>query len=200
LIATFINPWVGKGYTDVLRKACEAGHELGLHGGLNHSHWEKQAVGWGHEKLVSEIDFGLTQFNKAGLPRPTSFASPAWQSPPLLQNVLKDKGFKVCADIRDSAADSISVVDGMVQMPTNILSESDDVGFIENYRAIALDYDEILSDFNKQIKSKETIAMVYEHPFYAGVHEIDLLRDMIKSSKKEGFTHETVSNILRDVK
>lgn len=200
LIATFMNPFVGAKYTDILRQAVKAGHELGLHGGKNHSHWEKQALSWGYEKLASEIDFGLRHFERAGLPRPLSFASPAWQSPLELQQVLKDKGFTVCADVRDAKADSVETVNELHQIPTNILSDSDDVGFIENYRAIGLGYDEILSAFTEQLKLKQSLAMVYEHPFYAGVHEIELLRAMIKSAKKEEFTLTTVNNIMDCVK
>ncbi len=92
------------------------------------------------------------------------------------------------------------MVNGLHHDPTNILSDSEDVGFIENYRAIGLGYEEILSAFSAQLKSKQTLAMVYEHPFYAGVHEIELLRDMIKSAKKEEFTLTTVNNIIDCVK
>lgn len=200
LIATFLNPFVGAKYTDVLRQAVAAGHELGLHGGKNHSHWEKQALLWGYEKLSAEIDFGLSHFERASLPRPVSFASPAWQSPHKLQKVLKDRGFTICADLRDAKADSVEAVNELLQVPTNILSDSGDVGFIENYRAIGLDYAEILSAFTEQLKSKQSLAMVYEHPFYAGVHEIELLRAMIKSAKKEKFTLATVNNIINCVK
>lgn len=197
LVAMLLNPLVGSKYVSVLKAAVEGGHELGLHGGRNHSCWEKEALTWSSQRLGAEVAYGVNQMIHLGLPRPTSFASPAWQSPDALQSILQEMQFTVCADWRDADSESFQVKSGVTQVPTNILSPADDVGYIENFRARGADDQAILSHFKAQLAAKNTFAMVYEHPFYAGVHELDVLRGMIRCAKAADFTPATLASILR---
>lgn len=193
--ALFLNPSVGSNYGGVLKRASELGHELGLHGGRNHAHWEKLSHTWSYEKVSSEVIFGVEQFKQLNLPLPSSFASPAWRSPEHLIPILIENGFKICADIRDSSICDIFLKDGILQASTNILSPAEDVGYIESFRALGSDNKVILNDFESQIKRVNNLAMVYEHPFYAGVHEIELLREMIKIAKANGFQISTLNEL-----
>lgn len=196
LIASFINPTVGARYVKVLQQASKEGHDLGLHGGKNHAHWEKQALSWSYEKLYSEVLFGVEMFKKAGLPKPTSFASPAWVSPINLEDVLVKQGFTSCANTKDILSDGISKHHTLTEVTTNILGKAADVGYIENLVALGFNDSAIIEDYAKQLTTKQNLAIVYEHPFYAGVHKIELLRQMIRKAKSLSFEDSTIKEMV----
>lgn len=61
------------------------------------------------------------------------------------------------------------------------------VGYIEWCRAKKMSDVQILGDFSKQLSKRRKFATMYDHPYYAGVSEIDLLEKMIVLAKQKNF-------------
>ena len=55
LVTALLNPKIGSTYTTILNRLAEHGHELGLHGGKNHAHWQADGDEWTQDRLLEEI-------------------------------------------------------------------------------------------------------------------------------------------------
>ena len=191
--AAVFNPRAGKSYPAILRAAEASGHEIGLHGGRNHAQWEKYAHLWTEAQLRYEIETGLRWMEESGLKRPVSFASPAWNSPPLLQSLLPNLGFRILADIYENSATDISAHAGrLVHVSTNVTAPSGSAGYLEALSANGWSEAQMVQNFREQLDRKGTQAMVYDHPFFAGIHALGALRKLVKAAIDEGFSVCTV--------
>lgn len=192
------NPMIGPNYQDILKSVIEKGNELGLHGGRNHATWEKNALTWTETKLRNEIEYGLKQFELQNLPKPTSFASPCWKSPEKLDEILEELGFVIVADhtTHDYFQKDLKKIN---QIPTNVSGKNRDVGFIENFRALGLSTEEILLEFSNQLNNEATFKMVFDHPFYAAIHELQTVEAMIGIAKEKGYVVDSLKNIFQNL-
>lgn len=193
------NPVIGSAQGQILHKMIVDGHELGLHGGKNHASWEKNAKKWKIPKITAEIQYGLDNFKRLMLPQPVSFASPCWQSPKELNNILLDNGFSILADTYSTQGRPYKNSFGLIQYPVNLLAKQPTVGFIENLRALGYSSNEIISEFEKQLNSDGNYKMVFDHPFYAGVKELDIISKMLEICVKNGYRIESLKNISKKI-
>ncbi|WP_286706243.1 polysaccharide deacetylase family protein [Flavobacterium sp. 38-13] len=199
IVALLLNPKIGAIQKKILQDIINHGHELGLHGGKNHTLWEKNAKNWNEEKILQEIDYGLGYFRQHQLPQPISFASPCWQSPLGIDNVLRQRGFSVLADEYFTGKQPNPEVSGLLHFPTNVLGQHGNVGFVENLRALGYSSEEILSEFEKQLDSEGKYKMVFDHPFYIGIKEIEILSKMIEISIRKGYKVDSLHNISKHI-
>jgi len=196
LLDTFLkNPTIGASHPELLKEMVAEGHELGLHGGKNHATWEQNAHTCSIETLEDELCFGFHLFSEFNLPHPVSFASPCWNSPIQLPAILYKKHFKILADRIDTKTELPSIKKKVKNYPTNITGRDGTVGYLENLRALGHTTPEILTDFKKQLQTKHSFAMVFDHPFYAGIHEIEVVDAMLTIAKDAGFTVQRLDKI-----
>ncbi len=188
LTAMVFNPPVGLVAPPVLRVAALDGHEIGLLGGLNHATWERSAHRWSEERLYNELAAGLSALRACGVGQPVSFASPSWNSPAQLVDLLPALGFRVLADAHDAdAAGPSPLRPGLTTVPINVTVPGSRAGYLEALRTRGLGRAEILADFRRQLAAKGNFAAVYEHPFYAALHDLPLLADLLRVATDEGF-------------
>lgn len=200
LVALVYNPVLSKHYQNVLISIAQSGNELGLHGGKNHANWDKGAFQWTQKKILNEIEYGLNAFQINNLPRPISFASPCWKTPRELNIILNQLHFKILADV-NSKVDGVTLYDSQISIfPTNILSDNGQVGFIENLRASGYTTNEILDHFSNQLNNQGAFKMVFDHPCYAGVKELDVVESMIKIAKEKGYLITSLCTIYKKFK
>lgn len=197
--ALLINPKIGAVHKTILHDIIAHGHELGLHGGKNHALWEKNAKNWSEQKILQEIDYGLGHFRQQQLPAPVSFASPCWQSPIGIEKLLKQRGFSILADEYSATHQPNKEVSGFIHFPTNVIGKHGNVGFVENLRALGYSSEEILSEFKRQLDTEGNYKMVFDHPFYIGIKELEILSQMIEISLSKGYTIESLQNISRHI-
>ena len=115
-----------------------------------------------------------------------------------MHSILESLGFKYVADLHGDVFDEIKKarsVSNLFQVPTNILGEPGGVGYIENLRARGMGDKFILKDFESKLK-KRKIAVVYEHPSYAGIKELPMVEKMIRSAQSMGFRITTLRDIV----
>lgn len=197
--ALLLNPKIGAAHKSMLHQIIADGHELGLHGGKNHATWEKNAKDWSEKKVMEEIDYGLKLFSQFQLQPPVSFASPCWQSPAGINSLLKQKGFGILADVYSANQQPDKDSLGLLHFPTNIIGKNGNVGFVENLRALGYSSEQILSEFESQLHTEGDFKMVFDHPFYIGTKEQEVVLQMIEISLKNGYTIESLHNISRHI-
>lgn len=183
------NPKLGS-YREQIRDIIESGCELGLHGGRNHATWHLNAHSWNHREVQEEIQFGLAQI-KAIQPehKVESFASPGWTTSPIVSEVVRDLGIKnLCDTHADSASlQEIITENGLRRVPTNILSEPGGVAFFENCIARGLTEQQILNLFFEKLDSRTKLAVVYDHPYFAGVECLHLFDRAVQRALEKGY-------------
>ena len=195
LRAAFLNPRAGSSSRAVLQAAARAGHEIGLHGGRNHAQWERSAHHWTEEELRGEVQTGRRWMMECGLPAPTTFASPAWNSPPLLKTVLRASGFQAFADVYDVTKETVISTDGLLSVPTNVAAGRGTAGYLETAAMRRWSTAELMTDWKQHLMAKKNFAVVYDHPFFAGTHALHWVGDMVRIALDQGFSVRTIREI-----
>ena len=193
LKAATINPRAGRSDLAALRHAARSGHELGLHGGCNHAGWERHAQQWDNARLRREVETGLRWMQEGALPRPRAFASPCWNSPPGLPRVLSMQGFQFLADIHDLAREDLTLASNLVLIPTNITTGLGAGGYLETLRLRGCSTGQVASHFRAHLRRKQRLAVVYDHPFFAGIHALEQVATLVQVAREEQFTVQTMS-------
>jgi|TARA_B110000263_G_scaffold171875_1_gene149835 peptidoglycan/xylan/chitin deacetylase (PgdA/CDA1 family) len=192
-----LNPQVGNSYPNIIQSLENSGHEVGLHGGSNHGEWQYESDTWNKKKFLDEIVSSLNSLNKCINNKPTGFSSPGWKSSNELHQILESLGFLYIADAHGEHHEKITIAQNsskLLQIPTNILGEPGGVAYLENLRAQRMNDSSILKNFSKRLDGK-TLAVIYDHPYYAGIKELPILKAMIKIVQARGFQIVTLKTI-----
>ena len=129
---------------------------------------------------------------QCGLPTPISFASPAWNSPPALRRVLSDAGFRFLADVYNPSQEGVYPLGQLVSVPTNIGFETGTAGYLETMRLRGCTTRQVVVDFQRQLRTKSSLAVVYDHPFFAGIHALEQVGALVDAARGEGFSVTTI--------
>ena len=191
--AAVFNPRAGCSDPAALCSAARFGHEIGLHGGRNHAVWERHAQHWDEARLRGEVETGLRWMQRGALPRPRAFASPCWNSPPGLSRVLSTQGFRFLADTYNPAREDLTLVGDLISIPTNVTAGTGSGGYLETLRLRGWSTGQVVSDFRAQLRQKTRLAVVYDHPFFAGLHALEQVAAMVRVAREEGFSVQTMS-------
>lgn len=201
VITSVLNPEVGSSQLNVIKYLYQTGHEVGLHGGMNHALWQNSGAEWSAEKIQKEIEWGLKKLAQARIDKPLGFASPGWQGSPNLHIILERLGFRYVADVHSDNYEDIVKPNtklNLIEVPTNIVGEPGGVGYIEHLRARGLEDGQIIQDFKRRLEGKK-LAVVYDHPYYAGIQELPILKKIILTARSMGFEVTTLQNIVREL-
>ena len=195
-IMALFNPQVGNSHPHIIKSLKKAGHEVGLHGGSNHGEWQNESHSWGNQKIFKEIIPALNSLTKFLGERPLGFSSPGWCGSNDLNTILESLDFYYVADAHGENLKTITYAQNasnLLQIPTNILGNGG-VAYLENLRAKKMDDQAILNDFSSKLE-KRTFAVLYDHPYYAGIQELPMLKMMIDIVKSKGFQIVTLKTL-----
>ena len=210
LQAAILNPRVGAGSPAVLRGALADGHEVGLHGGRNHAVWQTEAAGWSPARAAAEIDAVLPDLERILGSTPAGFASPGWVTPPGLEAILAARGFRYLADEHGAppAGSSRGARDGADALPgepvsgaplpsvrTALTGEPGGVAYLEHLDAAGLSHREALARFASDLDAAGDVAVVYDHPYWAGVRALRLVEEMVGIAREAGFDVVPVATV-----
>ena len=190
LVAAVANPTVGEGAPDVLREVLAAGHEIGLHGGTNHAAWQADAHRWSPERVRDRVAAALATLEGITGEAPRGFASPGWNSPASLPGILEELGFRYLADLHGPGLHTVASVPGTDRLQvvrTAITAEPGGVAYLENLRARGLDDAAIRDDFRARLEQADRLAVVYDHPYFAGMQELSLVGELVEIARELGF-------------
>lgn len=198
-VAALLNPEVGAGHTEVLGRARDEGHELGLHGGSNHAVWQARAHGWGPDRVEREVRAGLEPLRRLLGGTPAGFSSPGWVTPEGLPAALAELGFGYLAD-EHGRGEGVGRAPGAPELATvhtNLTGEPGGVAYIEHLRARGLDARQILDDFVRRLGTVRSLAVAYDHPCWAGVRDLELVAAMVRTARERGFRTTTLGEAVR---
>ncbi len=188
LQAALLNPLVGKAYPHILQRIIDEGHHLGLHGGQNHALWQRNAHNWTQSKINDEIHWGIKQLHQAGIEQINSFASPGWNNSAYLPQILIENGFTIVADLHGEQYQHIEILqDKLISIPTNLLGEPGGVGYVEHLRVYYQTDTAMINRFITDLQKHSQLAVLYDHPVYAGIQEINFMYFLINTAKEQGF-------------
>lgn len=184
LIAAFINPNISN-YKTQIKQLFESNCEVGLHGGCNHAIWGSKTE-WSEEAIRQEIVWGLEKMRRIKADfAPSGFASPEWNGPDFLPEILKKEGFSYYGDFRCLEQEPIKL-DGILPIiGVNLLGEPGGVAFFENCRVRGLNDSAIVSMVMDSFDRLDTV-ILYDHPYYAGLNETGCIIKIIESAKSKG--------------
>lgn len=185
LYTALINPKIGEKNVEVLKHLNDH-HEVGLHGGRNHDDWHHNVGSWSKERLKDEIVWSLSWLREIGIV-PKGFSSPGWSTHPQLPEVLKELDFLYRADSHGVYTGGLLKNESIYNIETNLTAEPGGVAYIENARATGLNHKEVIEKFKRDMKKFDSYVVIYDHPYYAGIHEIDTIKEMIILARQNGY-------------
>lgn len=195
LVAALLNPkviWYKKQIRQLLNSRCE----VGLHGGDNHALWEVYGSTYKKEQLEDELTKAINNIKKIDDRFcPLGFASPCWNTPDDLPGVLKELGFAYYRDHHGLGIDDISYEKEIPEAFVNLLGEPGGVAFFEYERVIGKSTEEIILDVDQALNRHE-VTVIYDHPYYAGIKEVETLRKIIRHMKENDVEIVTFGEIL----
>lgn len=196
ICAAIINPSVIRYKAQVMRLA-KSSSEMGIHGGYNHALWHKFGADWDESKVKAEVQYALKNIRSVvGEYEPTGFASPGWTSPHCLPKVLKELGFDYYADLRCKGEDRVMDKSGILPcIGVNLLGEPSGIAYFENCRVSGRNDLSILKEVRAAIKHNEH-TVLYDHPYYAGINELAIIRKIIILCKEENVEIVTLGEML----
>lgn len=192
------NPLVGAGHRGIVRQAFLAGHEIGLHGGRNHRVWQDAGREWNETRVRAEIRWGLGQLFEAGVTDSPGFSSPGWSGSPTIERVAADY-FRYIVDARGAGANTVEAAGPatpLPRVPTNIVGDPGGIGYLEWHRAQGASDTEILTDFRRRLAAADRFAVVYDHPFWAGIDDLAMTAALIQTARNEGFEPTVMADLL----
>jgi len=130
---------------DLLRRAMDEGHEIGLHG-WDHHDWQKRAQNLGRDEVRSLLEKGLSRLEKLSGQKPRGAAAPAWKGTAELLMAEKSLGLGYGSDCRGEGIFLPRLPDGSAgipQIPVNLPTYDEVIGRDglgdENYNRFLLD-------------------------------------------------------------
>ena len=201
IVAAVLNPKVGAGSPGIIRRALREGHEVGLHGGRNHASWQSHARKWNATRIQQEVAAGRSQLLKvarqwgAGV---RGFASPGWQGPAKLWPILAASGFEYVADTRGRhrELEQEAPPGRLYHVPTHLVGEPGGVAYLEYHHAIGSRTADVVTDFRSALRDDRRSLVLYDHPYYAGIQRLDLLRELIAVGRQAGYRTATLSDLV----
>lgn len=197
LVAAICNPRIGA-YKKEIRELCNSRCEVGIHGGKNHALWYKYAKTWDKTRIESEVDWAVNCIKKIDRKfEPTGFASPGWSEPSLLLSVLKSRGFSYSADLRSNNQGEKELIkeDIIPRVGVNLLGEPGGVAFFENRRVLGWTTQHIVDYVLDEVK-KNQICVIYDHPYYAGIKELETIKEIIVNAYEDGIEICNLKDLL----
>lgn len=175
-----LNPNVGLSHKKILFNLLDNGHELGLHGGMDHPKWQ-----WGLDSLVKDeindlLKPAYEHFTKL-FGKTKGFASPGFRYNQYVLELIDDYGFEYASDMEGERPFR---TDGLRhwQIPVNVIGLNRKP-IIECLCGSGMREPEILARCREEIGIRDT-AVMYGHPAFEG--RFPGLRELISWGKGSG--------------
>lgn len=184
------NPNIGLSNKKLLFKLLDNGHELGLHGGMDHPLWQ-----WGLDSLSRDdintllkpaYDDFMKQFGK-----PRGFASPGFRYNRYVLELIDDYGFEYASDMEGEGPFRPEGFKHL-QIPVNIIGLYKKP-LIEYFCGPGVKVTEIVERCEAEVKQRE-IAVIYGHPAFEG--RFRGLRELLTWVKGNGYRIVPMGTLL----
>ncbi|MCM1182520.1 MAG: polysaccharide deacetylase family protein [Roseburia sp.] len=191
LYAAIVNPVLGR-YKENILAISQSKCELGLHGGMNHSHWHMHALQWPYGKIRSDLERALKKMRRI-VPeyRPEGFASPGFVTNDVIERVLRDMGFRYSSNRHENNATVVHKAMGdFSDIGVNLCGEPGGIAFWEYATASGWTDCETIDTFINMVSTHDEV-VVFDHPYFVAVQKAKVLEKIINIVIRQG--HEIVT-------
>jgi peptidoglycan/xylan/chitin deacetylase (PgdA/CDA1 family) len=187
---------VGLSFVGTLQALQEEGHELGLHGGMDHVVWSRRFHQLPEEDLRADIDESYGHFIRH-FGRPAGFSSPGFYSDERVMRQLDRLGFQYNGDAIGGEP-ARAVADGRELRHWTIpvtLAGPRTIPFLEYHGARGTPDDQVIAELHRHLDGHDQVVL-YGHPCYEGVRE-SMLRKVFGAVLERGYRFVTLQTIAR---
>jgi peptidoglycan/xylan/chitin deacetylase (PgdA/CDA1 family) len=201
LIETALARPVGLSFVPLLQALQAEGHELGLHGGMDHVVWSRRFHELPDHVLQADVEVSYGHFVRH-FGQPAGFSSPGFYSDERVMSLLDKLGFVYNGDAIGGEPRRATVGGREVRhwtIPVT-LSGPRTIPFLEYHGARGTAESEVLRQLNQHLDEHESVVL-YGHPCYEGVRD-RILRQVFATVLERGFrfvTMQTLAERLRAV-
>ncbi|MCG8466769.1 MAG: polysaccharide deacetylase family protein [Gemmatimonadetes bacterium] len=195
LVESLLGRPVGLEFVDALERLAREGHELGLHGGMDHVVWSRRFPSLPDDVLEADMTRSHEHFVRHFGP-PMGFSSPGFASDDRVVRLLMAWGYRYNGDRIGGRPTSSSPANGRPEhwtVPVTINGPRT-IPYLEYHGAIGTTRDDIARDLRRAL-GDERLVVMYGHPCYEGVH-IDRLRLVFETVLDAGFTFVTHGDLV----
>jgi peptidoglycan/xylan/chitin deacetylase (PgdA/CDA1 family) len=189
LRTVFFNPDIGLSHKKTLFRLLDDGHELGLHGGMDHPLWQWRLDVLSKEELHDLLKPAYDHFERL-FGKPKGLASPGFTYNRYVLELVDEYGFEYASDMEGERPFRPEGFRHM-QIPVNVAGP-DRMSFIEHLRGTETGKAEVEKKVVAEIAGREC-AVMYGHPACEGKSKS--LRDILYWVKKNGYRVVTMKKL-----
>jgi peptidoglycan/xylan/chitin deacetylase (PgdA/CDA1 family) len=194
LVETALGRPVGLNFVSVLHATQAEGHELGLHGGMDHVVWSRRFHELPDRVLESDVAESYGHFVRH-FGRPAGFSSPGFYSDERVMTLLDRMGFLYNGDGIGGKAHRAEAAGRRLAhwtIPVTLAGPRT-IPFLEYHGAKETPETEVLRLLGEHLDSHEVV-ILYGHPSYEGVRDA-LLRKVFATVMERGFQFVTMQSL-----
>lgn len=185
---------VGLSFIPELNAFQTEGHELGLHGGMDHVVWSRRFRELPEQNLVADVEESFAHFVRH-FGRPAGFSSPGFYSDERVMRLLDRLGFLYNGDgiggkPRRAVAGGREL--GHWTIPVTLAGPRT-IPFLEYHGARGTPEPEVMRELREHLDSR-SVVVLYGHPCYEGVRE-GMLRKVFAAALEQGFRFVTMQTL-----
>jgi peptidoglycan/xylan/chitin deacetylase (PgdA/CDA1 family) len=194
LIETALSRPVGLSFVPLLQSLQAEGHELGLHGGMDHVVWSRRFHELPDETLEADVDESYRHFVRH-FSKPAGFSSPGFYSDERVMALLERLGFLYNGDAIGGEPHRATSEGRELRhwtIPVT-LSGPRTIPFLEYHGARGTPESEWLRQLNDHLDTTDSVVL-YGHPCYEGVRD-KILRQVFATVLERGFRFVTMQTM-----
>lgn len=194
LLETALARPVGLRFVPALQALQHEGHELGLHGGMDHVVWSRRFAELPEPVLEADVQESYGHFVRH-FGKPAGFTSPGFYSDGRVMRMVDRMGFAYDGDAIGGEPRR-ATADGRVLRHWTIpvtLSGPRTVPFLEYHGARRTPDAQVLEELDRHLEGR-SLVVLYGHPCYEGVHE-GMLRRVFARVVERGFRFVTMQAV-----
>jgi peptidoglycan/xylan/chitin deacetylase (PgdA/CDA1 family) len=191
ILETALSRPVGLSFVPVLQAMQEEGHELGLHGGMDHVVWSRRFQQIPDAMLHADVQESYGHFTRH-FGKPAGFSSPGFYSDSRVMRMLDRMGFEYDGDAiggepRRATADGHQLRHWTIPVT---LCGPRTIPFLEFHGARQTPEEQVFAELDRHLQDHELVVL-YGHPCYEGVRE-QVLRKVFARVLEQGFRFVTM--------